>query len=663
MTAGCTLKADLPDQASLQQQIVQSLRDRQTPVIGLGVFGPPEPFLITGYDDSGAVLLGWSHFQSEKKGDPNISFEPAGQFRLRNWHEAIDGVVIVTGEAQRPAQRGIYRDAIERGIRELRTTQGKSGGDTLGTAAMEKWAIHLETDADFTGLVADQLRKSQSDHGVTAGDLAERRALAASFIELAIRALPAAKEDLALAQAAFQGSHDTVYEIWETIARNGPFDPDLEKFADPARRRTMAMLVRRLADFDRRGMVCLERALKIVGGKQPGEPIPANTILDGDAVLEKATAPPGEPPIWAPENIHIANSLSMLQAFLGEGIGQLNDAEKSHRKLSYVLWMGLSGAAFGMLADGPERANLPLVFDALGYDYELWMNGQLARETGLPARDWGWDDNLRRRIFWNLRDRRLPALLFGCGKWPDWYLVTQVRHWGDLRGYGGNSGEGYRPNEPLDDPKNPLREIHLMDAMKGKQTWTINLTGKRSGDKPSMEELYRRAMEWGAKQMRGAAHETPRQSGAGIHQHRSVQGLGADDEDGVAVPGGRSRDVEGSELVSGRRGGGTGRAALLWRGVSRHGGHSPESPGTEAGGGALPQRQPADGAGLGTDRRPARGRRPPEICRPRCPRHDRGFSAGDWARGGGGGCVAFARKQVARIGRDASVPYCDGTTW
>ena len=79
--------------------------------------------------------------------------------------------------------------------------------------------------------------------------------------------------------------------------------------------------------------------------------------------------------------------------------------------------------------------------------------------------------------------------------------MTQAEDWWAFSGYGGSNGEGYRPNEPLDDPKNPLREIHVMEGMKGKQTWTINVLAKRPGPKPAMEELYRRAIEWGAKKM------------------------------------------------------------------------------------------------------------------------------------------------------------------
>jgi hypothetical protein len=267
----------------------------------------------------------------------------------------------------------------------------------------------------------------------------------------------------------------------------------------------MAGLVRRLVELDRRGAAYLERAVRIVEGEATGEPIAADALLDGNVRLEKVPSlgvPAAEAPRWAPENIHLPNCLSMLRSFLGESFGELNGAEQAHGKLDYVLWMGFTGAAFGLLYDGPERCNLGLAFEALGYDYELWMSGKRAKETGLPCRVWGWDDNLRRRIFWNLRDRRLPVLLFNCGPWPDWYLVTQAEDWFALLGYGGSSGEGYRPNEPLDHPKNPLRQINLFGGMKGKDTWTLNLTGRRAAPKPAMEDLYERAIEWGARRLR-----------------------------------------------------------------------------------------------------------------------------------------------------------------
>jgi hypothetical protein len=429
----------------------------------------------------------------------------------------------ITGEAFRFLEfMNLGQAPAGASIAELRTSGSQT--DPLGLVAIERWAAHLERDADFAGFTDAQWQKAQAEHGGTAGDLAERRALAASFLELAARALPAVGTDLEGAQAAFQGAHDTVYEVWEAVAKSGPFDPDLARFRDPAHRRILAGLVRRLADLDRRGLRFLERALCSITASAPGPAVPADAWLDGTVRLPKAEPPAAAAaPLWAPENIAIANAMGMLGAFLGESFGPLNEAERANPKLDYVLWMGVSGAAFGLLNDGPERANLPLAFAALGYDYELWMSGQLAQQTGLPCRLWGWDDNLRRRIFWNLRDRRLPVLLFNWGTWPDWWLLTQAEHWGAFRGYGGSSGEGYRPNEPLDHPRNPLRPIRFFEGMKGQQTWTINLTAKRSAPKATLEELYRRAVAWGAGSLGRSEMTLPNASGGTFTSTRPFQ--------------------------------------------------------------------------------------------------------------------------------------------
>lgn len=503
LAAEVTRRPHLPAPAQLRQRLVEILRDHRTPVVGLGVFGPAEPFLITGYERDGEILLGWSHFQHERQDDPRLSLAPSGEFRLCDWYTVLDGVALVTGRTRPPAPGPIYAAAIARAAVELGTAG--TADDALGMAAMAAWARLLEDDSERSAWTDEQWAKLQSAHGGTAGDLAERRALADSFLRLAARYLPEVTAELDTAATSCHGAHDTVYEIWEVGAARHPFDPDLAKFKDPRCRRTMAELVRRLVRLDARALASLARARDRIDGTPGPPPVPPDPLLDGRATITKSPAAlSGEVP-WAPENIALPNAMGMLRSFLGEPFGDLNEGEAGHGKLDYYLWMGFTGSAFGLLDDGPERAHLPLAFDVLGYDYELWLSHELAQATGLPSRTWGWDDNLRRRIFWNLRDRQLPVLLFHWGPWPDWWLITQARCWGHFQAYGGSNGEGYRPNEPLDHPRNPLRPLSLFDGMQGSRTWSLHLTARRTGPKPTLDEAYRRAIRWGVDHM-AAAH-------------------------------------------------------------------------------------------------------------------------------------------------------------
>ena len=48
------------------------MRRRMTAVIAIGVLGPEEPCLITGFDEDGKVLIGWNFFQDSP--DPYGSY-------------------------------------------------------------------------------------------------------------------------------------------------------------------------------------------------------------------------------------------------------------------------------------------------------------------------------------------------------------------------------------------------------------------------------------------------------------------------------------------------------------------------------------------------------------------------------------------------------------
>jgi hypothetical protein len=71
----------IPDQRDqFISQIADSLQ-RGMPVISYGIIGPPEPGLITGYDEGGEVILGWNFFQNF---EPGIEKEPSGYYRKRD---------------------------------------------------------------------------------------------------------------------------------------------------------------------------------------------------------------------------------------------------------------------------------------------------------------------------------------------------------------------------------------------------------------------------------------------------------------------------------------------------------------------------------------------------------------------------------------------------
>jgi len=86
------------------------------PVIALGVIGPMEPGLITGYRDNGNTLLGWNVFQEYPEFAGNVSYDESGCYITDQWWENQDTIAVmslgeVTGE--RYSLRTIVENAIE----------------------------------------------------------------------------------------------------------------------------------------------------------------------------------------------------------------------------------------------------------------------------------------------------------------------------------------------------------------------------------------------------------------------------------------------------------------------------------------------------------------------------------------------------------------------
>lgn len=61
--------------------------DRGKPCIALGIVGPPEACVITGYQKNGEVLLGYSMFQNEPQFCKNTVINDAGYFVCSDWWE------------------------------------------------------------------------------------------------------------------------------------------------------------------------------------------------------------------------------------------------------------------------------------------------------------------------------------------------------------------------------------------------------------------------------------------------------------------------------------------------------------------------------------------------------------------------------------------------
>ena len=69
--------------------------DAGNPVIALGIIGPPEACVITGYREGGNVLMGWNVFQEYPEYQASVRFEKNGYFITADWWENPDTTALI----------------------------------------------------------------------------------------------------------------------------------------------------------------------------------------------------------------------------------------------------------------------------------------------------------------------------------------------------------------------------------------------------------------------------------------------------------------------------------------------------------------------------------------------------------------------------------------
>ena len=246
------------DEAAFRTRIAASLRAGR-PALALGVVGPPECGLVTGYDDGGDVLIGWAFFQDEPGMNDGVEFEPTGPYRLRDWFARTAAVITLGERGERPPLKDTVRAAYRRAVALVRTEE--VNGYRGGLAALEAWAQAMEDDAQWPDDM-DVRRPRYTRHQLTVGNVAEGRWYAA--VAIAAHAATcdtiAAPEHLLAAASCYARIHRLMWDVWGVAGGIGGDDPKVTRGTTPEARRRIAALLREARAADAEAADHLERA-------------------------------------------------------------------------------------------------------------------------------------------------------------------------------------------------------------------------------------------------------------------------------------------------------------------------------------------------------------------------------------------------------------------
>lgn len=248
-------------ETDFRREIMGNICELGRPVLAFGVVGPPECCLITGYDDNGETLIGWSFFQRLPPFNAGLEYEKSGEFRKRAWFKDTPALLLIGERTARPDLDAVASEALRFAL-EVTRTPIIWPERYNGLAAYTAWARALENDEDFSEEDLPVLRQRHGVHDDMVNVIAEGRWYAAHFLWWVAEHEPEIADDLAKAALCYEAEHDRMWDLWRLAGGVGRSDAHALRLAEPAIRREMSAIIKLARDLDAEAAQHIERALQ-----------------------------------------------------------------------------------------------------------------------------------------------------------------------------------------------------------------------------------------------------------------------------------------------------------------------------------------------------------------------------------------------------------------
>jgi len=250
--------AKLNNEAYFRRRIIESIAGQGRPLIGNGVVGPPVDCLITGFDEGGDVLIGWSYFQKMKDFSADVEFEKDGTFRKKNWYKDTHRLIILGEKKHTTPLERVYREALQWALHLIHTPQVQDRHS--GLAAYRAWAEAIRQDEEFTGKKVKELVHRYHVHQDAVGAIAEGRWYAYQFLQKVIADINV-PEFLAKAAQCYDEQHSLMWQVWGLVGGPGASPQKAKMFADSGIRKETAELILKAHDYELQAAAHIEETL------------------------------------------------------------------------------------------------------------------------------------------------------------------------------------------------------------------------------------------------------------------------------------------------------------------------------------------------------------------------------------------------------------------
>ncbi len=251
------------DKKTTKEEFISFIKehiDEGYPCIALGIIGPPEACIITGYRKNGEELLGWNFFQEDPEFASSVEHDECGYFISNTWWENSDTqAVMCMGPIAKDklSSEQILKNAIK-------AMQGrKEGAYSKGIAAYDAWKNALADEKSFQ--VADNysvIFEKLLCHMDAINCLMDGRKNAGTYL----REIAQTEEENSIlykkAAAAFEKTAETVAKMQELCGNWSDTDGMLKNLANKEIREKTIVLIETAKKFDSEALEVLQSLTK-----------------------------------------------------------------------------------------------------------------------------------------------------------------------------------------------------------------------------------------------------------------------------------------------------------------------------------------------------------------------------------------------------------------
>ena len=261
--AGRSYRIYKREPSSQKEEFMQFIKveiDEGRPVIALGIIGPPEACIITGYREGGKVLLGWNFFQENPEFAKDVELDQSGYFICKNWWENPDTIAVMSIGEEKQSEISL-KEILQNAYKVL--TKEKIGVFAGGQAAFDAWGKAVSDDHEFTkDAVLPMLFERLMCQSDAMDMVGEGRHYAADFMQEIIKQNVSVQESAAQAVRYFKEEESIPHKMAELLGGWQRGEQQARRLASKEVRKEIARLIMEAKKCEAQAAECIANALK-----------------------------------------------------------------------------------------------------------------------------------------------------------------------------------------------------------------------------------------------------------------------------------------------------------------------------------------------------------------------------------------------------------------